>query len=99
MSRHERLTRLAITLVAAALVAACGTQTSTSAPSPSSAAQSAKPAASPATATSTQQPLEVTGKFALTPARGPWDTKVTATASGLRADTKYDLVWTTAAGA
>jgi len=98
MSRHERLTRLAITLVAAALVAACGTQPSTSAPSPSPAAQSAKPATSPAAATASQQPLEITGKFALAPAHGPWDTKVTATASGLRADTKYDLVWTTASG-
>jgi hypothetical protein len=100
MSRHERLTRLAIALVAAALVAACGTPSNTTTPSASPAsAQSAKPAATAAVApTPTLQPLEITGKLALDPAHGPWDTKVTATATGLRPDTKYDLVWTTATG-
>jgi len=102
MPRHEHLMRLAITLAATVLVAAC-TTSSAAAPSVSpTAPQSAKPAASASAAASqsaaptpTQQPMEVTGKFALEPAHGPWDTKVTATASGLKAGTKYDLVWTT----
>ncbi len=59
------------------------------------AAASSAPAAKP---TASQQPLEITGKLALAPAHGPWDTTVTATASGLKPATKYDLVWTTAAG-
>ena len=40
--------------------------------------------------------MEVTGKFTLEPMKGPWETPVTATASGLRPATAYDLLWTTA---
>ena len=102
MSRHERLTRLAIALAATALVAvACTTQprTSTATEQPQATA-AARPATTAAAAapTPTFQPQEVTGAFALEPKHGPWDTKVTATASGLRANTSYDLVWTTASG-
>ena len=39
--------------------------------------------------------MEIIGKFALEPAKGPWDTPVTAVASGLKAESKYQLVWTT----
>lgn len=39
--------------------------------------------------------MEVTGKFALEPMKGPWETPVTATASGLKPATQYDLIWTT----
>src|SRR5439155_763747 len=86
MSRHERLTRLAITLAATALVAvACTTQprTSTATEQPQATA-AARPATTAAAAapTPTFQPQEVTGAFALEPKHGPWDTKVTATASG-----------------
>ena len=98
MPRHERLTRLAMTLVATALVAAaCTTQTRpTPTAVPTAAAPTAKPAATAAAATAApQQSMEIVGKFSLDPARGPWDTPVTATASGLKPATKYDLVWTT----
>jgi hypothetical protein len=101
MTRHERLTRLAVTLVATALVAACTSSTNT--PSRTEAAQAA-PTAKPATTaaaapTASQQPMEIVGKFALQPAHGPWDTKVTATASGLKPATQYDVMWATAKGA
>ena len=102
MPRHEHLIGLAITLAATVLVAAC---TTSSAVAPSAPQPSAKPAASasggaaPTTAaaapTPSQQPMEVTGKLALEPAHGAWDAKVTATATGLKPATKYDLVWTT----
>ena len=103
MKRHERLTQLAILLAATALVAlACTTQAQpTTSPATASvaAAISAKPAASvAAAATPSLQPLEITGRLLLDPAHGPWDTKVTATASGLRPGTAYDVVWTTASG-
>ncbi|HEY8731570.1 MAG TPA: hypothetical protein VIN69_06280 [Candidatus Limnocylindria bacterium] len=100
MRRHEHLTGLAMALAATVLVAACTTSTAVT-PSASiaqprsstpvagaSAAQTAAPIAA-------QQPMEVTGTFALAPARGPWDTGVTASATGLKPGTKYDLVWTT----
>ncbi len=102
MSRHQRLTRLVIVLVATTLVAAACTGQPTAAPTATSATQTAaaKTAAPAATAaqaapTPSQQPMEVTGKLALEPAHGAWDTKVTATASGLKPGTKYDLVWST----
>lgn len=99
MTSHERLTRLLIGLVAAALVAACGTRPATT-PSQTLSAPTSRPAASASPAAAGQQQvLEVTGKLALSPDHGPWDAKVTATASGLRPNTKYDLVWTTATGA
>ncbi len=98
MSRHERLARMAIMLVAAALVAACTTPTTTAPTNGTQplAAGTAKPSATAAAAS--PQPLQIVGKFAVEPAHGPWDTKVTATASGLAPNTKYDLVWTTATG-
>ncbi len=102
MSRHQRLTRLAIALVATTLVAAACTAQPASAPSTQApAAKSAAPAptaaaaAQPAAPTPTPQPMEVTGKLAVDPAHGPWDTPVTATATGLKPATAYDLVWTT----
>ena len=100
MARHERLTRLAISLAAMTLVAAaCTTQSNPTTTSPSQAAQSAKPAASAAAAspaaTASTQPMEILGKFALEPTHGAWDAPVTATATGLKGLTKYDLVWTT----
>src|SRR6266540_732689 len=99
MTRHERLTRLALTLVATALVAAC-TAPSATAPSaqPAGTAKASQPAAAASgapAATASQQPMEILGKFALEPTHGTWDTPVTATGTGLKASTKYDLVWTT----
>ena len=99
MARHERLTRLAISLAATALVAACTNSSIGTSPSQPAAAQSAKPAASAAAAspapTASGQTMEVVGKFSLEPAHGAWDTPITAAATGLRPQTKYDLVWTT----
>jgi len=100
MTRHERLTRLAVTFVATALVAACTATTTPSKTDATQPAASAKPATTAAaTPTASQQPMEIVGKFALQPAHGPWDTQVTATASGLKPATQYDVVWTTAKGA
>ena len=67
------------------------------APAPAPAAPAAAPAA-PVPATS-EKPLELLGKFGLTPANGPWGTSVTAAATGLAPRAGYDLVWTTVAGA
>jgi len=98
MARHERLTRLAIALAAMALVAAACTTTpsaqqqATAKASPAAAAASAT---APSAPTASLQPMEIVGKFAVEPAHGPWDTPVTATASGLKPATTYDLVWTT----
>src|SRR6266540_3418531 len=99
MTRHERLTRLALTLVATALVAAC-TAPSATAPSaqPAGTAKASQPAAAASgapAATASQQPMEILGKFALEPTHGTWDTPVTATGTGLKASTRYDLVWVT----
>ena len=105
MTAHARLSRLGLAIVAAALVAsACATQARPGAsqqpqlvPAETVKAAAVTPpaAASAAPAAASQQPLEVTGKFALAPASGPWDAKVTATASGLRPQSTYDLVWVT----
>ncbi len=98
---NKTIVRIGITLAAAALVA---TACSSAAPAAKqSAAPSAVPSEKPAAASApagasapaAQQALDVTGKFALAPQHGPWDTTVTATASGLKAQTKYDLVWGT----
>jgi hypothetical protein len=89
--------RVAAAFAVAAILSACGSASQSPEPSASVAA-TPKPAASAAAAASPQpstQPLEIVGKFALEPAHGPWDTPVTATASGLKPATKYDLVWTT----
>jgi len=98
MLRHGHLMRLATALAATVLVAACTTSSPNTPSAPVAQQRSASPAAStpaPAAASPTTQPLEVVGKFALAPAHGPWDTPVTATASGLKPATAYDLVWTT----
>ncbi len=87
----------------ALLLSACAAPTASPKSSDAITAQaSSAPAAAggaaqtPATASASAMPkFEPIGKFALEPTHGPWDTKVTATASGLRAQTKYDLVWTT----
>ncbi|HAF10524.1 MAG TPA: hypothetical protein DCK98_10650 [Chloroflexi bacterium] len=92
--------RVAVAIAAALFLAACSTTQAPPTRSLESAA-TAKPAASAAAAvastapTASVQPMEVVGKFALEPARGPWDTKVTATVTGMKPSTKYDLVWTT----
>lgn len=94
MARHERLTRLAITLVATALVAACGTTNqSTATPVPS--VKPSVAATASAAPTASQPAMEIVGKFDLAPAHGTWDTSVTATATGMKPSTKYDLVWST----
>jgi hypothetical protein len=94
---HSSIIRTA--LVAVALIGAACTPATPSAaqrpltpvaPQPSAAAASPAPAA-----TAPQQAQDITGKFALTPPHGAWDATVTATASGLRAQTKYDLMWGT----
>jgi hypothetical protein len=89
--------RAAVAFAVAAILSACGS--ASKAPEPSaSVAATAKPTASAAAAASAQpsiQPLEVVGKFALEPAHGAWDAPVTATASGFKPATKYELVWTT----
>ena len=100
MARHERLTRLAISLAAAALVAACSstgttTPTATAAAKASAATSVAPASAAAASAAPSTQPMEIVGKFDLAPAHGAWDDKVTATATGMKANTKYDLIWTT----
>ncbi len=95
MARHEQLRRLAITLAAAALAAACSTPSTSTPSAPAATAKASQPAAAAPAATASQQPMEIVGKFALAPKNGPWDTAVTATASGLKASTKYDLVWST----
>ena len=105
MTQHSRLTALVTALAAAGLAAAaCGAQPAPAAtgtqrvvaasPASSATAQPAA-AASVVPAAASQQPMEVTGKFALVPAHGPWDTQVTATGSGLKPTTAYELVWTT----
>lgn len=93
--------RVVVAIAAATFLAACSATPTPSARS-SEAAATAKPAATATTAvasaapsTTPQQQLEVVGKFALAPTHGPWDTKVTATATGMKANTKYDLVWVT----
>ena len=89
--------RVAVAFALTAILSACGSASKSPEPTASVAA-TPKPAASAAAAASPQpstQPLEIVGKFSLDPAHGPWDTPVTATASGLRPATKYDLVWTT----
>jgi len=97
----SRPRQIALVLAAAALIAsACaGQPRSAASQQPEiAAAPTAKPstAASAAPSAAASQPLlEVTGKFAVEPAHGPWDTKVAATASGLSPQAKYDLVWTT----
>ena len=103
MTRHQRLTRLAIVLAATALVAACSAQpaaTPATPATPSAAVQTARSAApsaasAPASPSPAAQQLVVTGKLAVEPAHGPWDTQVNVAASGLTPATTYDLVWTT----
>lgn len=89
--------RVAVAFALAAILSACGNVTK--GPDPvASVAATPKPAASATTAASAQPSLqaqEIAGKFSLEPSRGPWDTLVTATASGLRPGAKFDLVWTT----
>ena len=92
--------RLAVAIAAATFLAACSTSATPSARSQDVA--SAKPtatvaasAASSAAPSASTQPMEVVGKFGLEPAHGAWDTKVTAAASGMKANTKYDLLWVT----
>jgi hypothetical protein len=92
--------RVVVAIAAALFLAACSTSQSPATPSRTVAA-TAKPAATATAAVASAapsasiQPMEIVGKFGLEPAHGPWDTKVTATATGLRPATKYDLVWVT----
>jgi hypothetical protein len=96
--------RVVVAIAAALFLAACSTTQAPSTRSQEPAATS-KPAATATAAvasapnasapTASVQPMDIAGKFALEPAHGPWDTKVTATATGLKPNTKYDLVWVT----
>lgn len=91
--------RLAAAIAAATFLAACtsatpATRSQDVASAKPTASVAASAASSPAAGASTQ-PMEVVGKFALDPAHGAWDTKVSATATGMKANTKYDLVWVT----
>ncbi|HZP97798.1 MAG TPA: hypothetical protein VFC31_15885 [Candidatus Limnocylindria bacterium] len=94
------MSRVAVAIAAALILAACSTTPTPSARSQGPAA-TAKPAATATAAgasaapSASLQPLEVTGKLALTPTHGPWDTTVTATATGMKPNTKYELVWVT----
>lgn len=61
-----------------------------------SVAPTAAATAAPKASVAAVPKMEVTGKFALEPMKGPWETPVTATASGLKPAARYDLIWTTA---
>lgn len=89
--------RVVVAFALAAILSACGSTSKGPEPTASVAA-TPKPAASATTAASAQpatQAQEIVGKFSLEPAHGPWDTPVTATATGLKPTTKYELMWTT----
>lgn len=86
---------LAIAIVASAC-ASSPQRTSTTSARPL--AESAKPSAAASAAAAVSKPIELVGKFAVLPARGPLGTSVTATASGLRPQAKYEIVWTTVTG-
>ena len=94
--------RALFALVAATglIAIACTNQGATgAAPQTKGTTDTAKPAASAAAnPTATEAPMELTGKFALAPSHGGWGTAVTATASGLKAQTAYNVVWTTVNG-
>jgi hypothetical protein len=81
------------TIVAAALVGlatvACAAASAQSAPTPAS---------QPPTPTATTQPVQYTGSFALSPKHAPAGATVTATGSGLPANTTLDVVWHTVEG-
>src|SRR5256885_17209809 len=93
--------RVIVAVVAALFLGACSGTSQAPAVRSSDVAASAKPAATATAAVASAapsaslQPLEVVGKFDVSPAHGAWDTKVTATATGMKANTKYDLMWTT----
>ncbi|MDO8506235.1 MAG: hypothetical protein Q7S41_01355 [Candidatus Limnocylindria bacterium] len=87
--------------VAIALAASACSDASRSAPvATTGAAAPANPAMAGVTATATpsEAPLEITGKFGVSPVHGPWGTTVAASASGFKAQTTYDVVWTTVTG-
>ncbi|HYK97543.1 MAG TPA: hypothetical protein VEU77_04040, partial [Candidatus Acidoferrales bacterium] len=92
--------RVVVAIVAALFLGACSS-TSTAPTRSSDVAATAKPAATATAAvgsaapSASVQPLEVIGKFDVSPAHGAWDTKVTATATGMKANTQYDLTWLT----
>jgi hypothetical protein len=91
---QARMTAIGIT--ALLLAAACA------APAPASAPRaSAAPTPAPVVASASAPVLPTftpVGKFALSPATGPWGTEVVATAQGLAPATAYEVVWTTVAG-
>ena len=96
-AKATRATLLGLTI----LLAACGAGTGESRASDqarpaASAASTAKPSEA---ATATSRPMELVGKFSLSPAHGPLGTAVTASATGLKPQTRYDVVWTSASGA
>lgn len=93
--------RALIVLVAATglIAMACTDQGATgAAPGTKASDEQAKPSASAAAAPS-EAPLKITGTFGLAPTHGGWGTSVTATASGLTAQSAYDVIWTTVDGA
>src|SRR5512140_80348 len=89
-------------LVMFMVIAAAACSGTTPTPAAKSAdASSGKPAASgsaAAAATPSEAPIEILGKFGLSPVHGPWGTTVTASASNLKGQTPYDIVWTTVTG-
>lgn len=101
MLSHGRRALIALAAATGLIVAGCTNSGATgAAPETKTGADTAKPAASAAAASpaKSEAPLEITGKFALAPNHGGWGTKVTATASGLKAQTSYDVIWTTVNG-
>src|SRR5512140_133847 len=101
MLSHGRRALIALAAATGLIVAGCTNSGATgAAPETKTGTDTAKPAASAAAASpaKSEAPLEITGKFALAPNHGGWGTNVTATASGLKAQTSYDLIWTTVTG-
>lgn len=89
----------AATLITAIFFVSACAGSSPAANQPADTARAGAASASPAASATPSGPkLELLGKFALSPEHGPWGTKVNATATGLKANTKYDVVWTTVDG-
>ncbi|MBU6422943.1 MAG: hypothetical protein KGQ88_02775 [Chloroflexi bacterium] len=94
----RRVTILGVLLGLTAVAGACSQAAPASSQRPSAAAapstEAPRGSGAPA-ASASLRPIDVTGTFAVAPTHGPWDTKVTATASGLTPRTRYDLMWST----
>ena len=96
MSGHGRLVHPIPALVIAALVAAgCGQTAPAASAKPATASTAAATAAA---AAPTAKPFIPVGKFAVAPTHAAWGGKAMATATGLSANTAYDVVWTDVVG-